>query len=40
MWSMPVVVTETENDSVNQKLHCKNDVGASPSNVVGRRQGS
>ena len=27
MWSMPVVLTETENenDSVNQNLHCKND---------------
>ena len=26
-WSMPVVLTETENenDSANQKLHCKND---------------
>ena len=48
MWSMPVVLTETENknDSQNQndvakmtlqKLCCKNDVGASPSNVGGRR---
>ena len=28
MWSMPVVLTEkeNENDSVNQKLPCKNDV--------------
>ena len=48
MWSMPVVLTETENenDSANQnyvakmtlqKWHCKNDVGASPSNAVDRR---
>ena len=28
MWSMPVVLTETENenDSTNQKLRCKNDI--------------
>ena len=42
MWSMPVVLTETENenDSANQislqKRHCKNDV-AGPNNVVCRR---
>ena len=41
MWSMPVVLTETENenDSVDQNDVAKMTLqkGASPSNVVGRR---
>ena len=39
MWSMPVVLTETENDndSVNQNYFAKMTLpkGVSPSNVVG-----
>ena len=36
MWSMPVVLTETENENDSHD-DCKNNVGASPRNIVDRR---